>query len=306
MRGWLCLEKSHGTYVAAREGYPDKIGQYYSWDDRVANALRLQSGDYLALWDGTELLGISVIESIEVGSSVKRIARCPVCTSTDVRLRKRASSAYKCGKCKEEFSEAVFEVTAVRTFTADYAAGWTTVSGIGAHACRALAESVKSQLSMRALNMEKFRSLQAGLPITDQHILAKRATPIPGGHRSAVVRTRVGQSAFRSLLLGQFGANCIFTGASPERALQAAHLYRYSDLGKHEDEGGLLMRADLHLLFDDGLLLIEPASRRIHLAPAISGFSQYKGLHGRALASKLGARCWEWLRLHWEQYAPSR
>jgi hypothetical protein len=301
MRGWLCLEKDPDSYVAARSGYSDLLGHQYSWDDRVPNAKSLEPGHYIALWDSTSLLGISVIESIEVGSAVKQIGRCPSCTSTDTRRRK-SDSTYKCGKCREVFVTPTTELVEVRTFTADYSAAWIPINGVGADACRALTLSFRSQHSMRPLDMARFEEFRKSLQAKKQEILLRRATPISGGHREAVVRTRIGQSAFRERLLSTFGATCIFSGATPPIALHAAHLYRYSDLGKHEIDGGLLMRADLHLLFDDGTLLVEPESKRIHVAPELRRFAAYSQLHGKALTCELQTGQWNWIRLHWLQH----
>ena len=40
--------------------------------------------------------------------------------------------------------------------------------------------------------------------------------------------------------------------------LDAAHLYSYADIGSHLDRGGLMVRKDIHRLFDTGDLAINP------------------------------------------------
>ena len=175
--------------------------------------------------------------------------------------------------------------------------------GIDADACRASTTNVASQHSMRPLDIAKFEELRKRLPKKEQRVLSNRATPIAGGHREAVVRTRVGQSAFREKLFARFGATCVFSGATPPKALHAAHLYRYSDLGTHEIDGGLLMRADLHLHFDDGKLLVNPESKRIHVVPELQVFAFYRELDGKGLAYDLRDGHWLWLKQHWIQHA---
>lgn len=73
------------------------------------------------------------------------------------------------------------------------------------------------------------------------------------------MRVRVGQAEFRLRLLARYGNVCAFSGPSPTAALEAAHLYSYAAEGRHHDDGGFLLRRDLHRLFDLGLLAVEPA-----------------------------------------------
>ena len=68
---------------------------------------------------------------------------------------------------------------------------------------------------------------------------------IPGGHGVGLSKTRVGQQRFREAMLGRYGEACAFTGPQPPGALEAAHLYLYSDNPEHDLKGGLLLRCDL-------------------------------------------------------------
>ena len=49
-----------------------------------------------------------------------------------------------------------------------------------------------------------------------------------------------------------------FHGPAPAEVLEACHLYSYAEIGRHDIEGGLLLRRDLHRLFDQGLLAVTP------------------------------------------------
>lgn len=91
----------------------------------------------------------------------------------------------------------------------------------------------------------------------------------PGGHRQARVRVRVGQGGFRQRLLATQGPVCAFTGPGPAAALEAAHLYSYAAVGQHHDDGGLLLRRDVHRLFDQGDIAVDPRTQLSGLrAPA--------------------------------------
>ncbi|MEB0206087.1 HNH endonuclease [Pseudomonas sp. CCC3.1] len=96
---------------------------------------------------------------------------------------------------------------------------------------------------------------------------------------ASIVRRR-GQSAFRKKLLAAYDTSCAITGCNQAEVLEAAHIHPYKGQHTHVVSNGLLLRADLHTLFDLYLIAIEPSTQLIHLAPALSGsdYAQYQGL----------------------------
>ncbi len=77
---------------------------------------------------------------------------------------------------------------------------------------------------------------------------------------------RRGQSKFRSKLLNAYGRRCAISGCDAEAALEAAHIKPYSGDASDHVTNGLLLRADLHTLFDLGLLRIHPDTFCVHLS----------------------------------------
>ena len=78
-------------------------------------------------------------------------------------------------------------------------------------------------------------------------------TPVAAA-RKAERERRPRQDAFRQALLVAYEGRCAITGCDVESALEAAHV---ADWRSENDAGaGVLLRADLHRLFDDGLLVI--------------------------------------------------
>ena len=86
------------------------------------------------------------------------------------------------------------------------------------------------------------------------------ALKLRSGFRDQIIRTRVGQPAFRAGLFEKFGNVCAFTGIQPEEVLEAAHLYSYARIGEHKESGGILLRRDIHSLFDRGLIGVDISS----------------------------------------------
>lgn len=70
-----------------------------------------------------------------------------------------------------------------------------------------------------------------------------------------VVR-RQGQPKFRQLLIDAYAGKCVVTGCSVESVLEAAHISPYLGAASNEVSNGLLLRADIHTLFDLGKLRI--------------------------------------------------
>lgn len=71
---------------------------------------------------------------------------------------------------------------------------------------------------------------------------------------------RRGQPKFRKDLLIAYNKTCAVTGCDAEEALEAAHIIPYSETGDNEICNGLLLRADIHTLYDLNLIAIEPGS----------------------------------------------
>ncbi|NTW03981.1 MAG: hypothetical protein HGA19_22355 [Oscillochloris sp.] len=99
---------------------------------------------------------------------------------------------------------------------------------------------------------------------------------------AAVVRRR-GQPEFRRQLLRIYRGRCVITGSDAEPALEAAHITPYLGPETNHSSNGLLLRADIHTLFDLKLLTIDPKTLIVLLSPALMETS-YAELHGRQVA----------------------
>jgi hypothetical protein len=99
----------------------------------------------------------------------------------------------------------------------------------------------------------------------------------------ASVVQRQGQEDFRRALLRAYNGRCAISGCDVESALQAAHIIPYLGPHSNRSSNGLLLRADLHNLFDLGLLWIDPETLTVRLAPSLKG-SCYGHLDGKGLA----------------------
>jgi putative restriction endonuclease len=98
----------------------------------------------------------------------------------------------------------------------------------------------------------------------------------------AEIVRRKGQAKFRSALIAAYGGKCAITGCDALEALEAAHISPYKGDQSDHPQNGLLLRGDLHSLFDLGLLAIDPETLTVVLAPKLANTS-YASLAGQAI-----------------------
>ncbi|MGY1425403.1 HNH endonuclease [Lysobacter sp. A289] len=103
--------------------------------------------------------------------------------------------------------------------------------------------------------------------------------------RSKVMRAvvmRRGQREFRDGLLRAYGGRCAISGCAVMDVLEAAHIVPYLGDQTQRTDNGLLLRTDLHTVFDLGRIWIDD-TMRVRVAPELDG-SEYAALDGRNLS----------------------
>lgn len=103
---------------------------------------------------------------------------------------------------------------------------------------------------------------------------------------SYVARNRLGQSGFRAVVTDAYQRRCAFTGEKTLPALQASHIKPYAASGPHRVDNGLLLRADVHQLFDAGYVTLT-TDHRIEVSGRIAeefeNGRDYYAMHGQRL-----------------------
>ena len=118
---------------------------------------------------------------------------------------------------------------------------------------------------------------------------------------------RRGQAGFRAALLEAYRGRCAITGFDAAAALEGAHLRPYRGPESNAVTNGLLLRADIHTLFDLGLLAPDPVTRTIVVSKLLAG-TQYAALSRSQLADP--AEAWqrpnqEALKIIWRAFPRS-
>ena len=94
---------------------------------------------------------------------------------------------------------------------------------------------------------------------------------------------RRGQPEFRNKLISAYQGRCAVTGSDALAALEAAHIIPYCGPKSDHISNGLLLRADIHTLFDLYLIGIHPKSLTVALGPVLKNTS-YSKLEGKTIS----------------------
>ena len=299
-RAWIALAIGDGG-----SAYDDKSGASYQYDSKVQNHKRVQEGDILFVRSSTGLQGAGRIKRIEIGSDQKQIARCPECKRSIGTKRARiGGSLYHC-RGGHTFGTPMLDTIEVKTFRAHFDGDWIAADRpISAIELRRFALSKSMLLSIMPAELDEIvafvgawssaafrdhlRAWAGGSePLADDEANDEPdLTPEGEDRRPAAMRSirlRRGQRDFRDALIARYNGRCAISGCSVLGVLEAAHLRAYRGPGDNHASNGLLLRSDLHTLFDLDLLGIDPATCTVVLSKILKG-SEYEKFGGAALA----------------------
>lgn len=175
----------------------------------------------------------------------------------------------------------------------------------------------KDYPSVHDLLKEKTRVVQDG-EVEEDNETSDVWNPVPANleeaRRRVVVElyARGGQSRFRAKVLAAYSGKCAVTGCDAIPALEAAHIQPYRDGGDATNhiQNGLLLRADIHRLFDLGLLACDTQNYHgeapmltLMVAPELRE-TQYSAFNGLELSLPEETECQpnkaalDWQRAH--------
>jgi putative restriction endonuclease len=110
-----------------------------------------------------------------------------------------------------------------------------------------------------------------------------------------LIAPRLGQGAFRISVTDAYGRACAVSGGKVLPALDAAHIRPYAQGGAHDVTNGILLRRDIHCLFDAGYVTVDEDRRFVVSERVKIDFdngSEYRRLHGSALTLPAARGSW--------------
>lgn len=303
-RAWLVLSLGEEREYAGNGGYADELGSVYRYDSFVQNHKQVSEEDLLFLSNGDVVLGVAKVSRIIRSKGHKAQNRCPQCEITHIKPRRSKRPQYRC-KAGHEFDTPLVTQKSCIHFAAWFDGSFrASPRRIPVEQVRQACPRYSGQVAMQELELERLEGeakllLQKLAALSMAHggigLVAADASDepyVPDGRddRKVIarqIRERRGQAAFRRELRSRFGDTCPVTGCKIPDLLEAAHINPYRGEKENHPSNGLLLRADIHTLFDLDLLGIEPATLQIHVHPKLEG-TEYEQFAGARLSCESG------------------
>ena len=106
--------------------------------------------------------------------------------------------------------------------------------------------------------------------------------------KPSLIAPRLGQGAFRLAVTDAYDRRCAVSGEKTLPILDAAHVKAHAAGGDHATSNGLLLRTDIHRLFDLGYVTVAPSDRfevSRRLKEDFDNGKHYYDLHGSEVRS---------------------
>lgn len=312
LRAWVLLTFGDDRGWGGNAGYKDDPTRLYRYDNFVPNHRQLRAGDVALIRSKEQMLGVAEIKEIRESQGQKERYRCPECGTGHI-WRRLITADYRCSK-GHVFVVPVVTGIQCTNYEADFGTSFVaTPAALSLEELRDACLSYNQQLAMQRIDLTMLMrrlaeaSPAAGILVQGGYI-DKHAGAINHHHdgddgytpssdllREEVFRSilsRRGQQRFRDRLRQRYGAVCMVSGCTVFDVVEAAHISPFRSTRDNHPENGLLLRADLHTLFDLDLLGVDPERLTVHLHASVrpAGYGQFDGTELRCVRSKRPSR----------------
>lgn len=306
--------------------YEDRHGQSYVYDSKVQNHRQVSAGDLLFVKSTHSLDGFGRIRNLSIVDAKKTLARCPVCRQTASLRTIGGKERFRCSKGHVS-DDPQLEVIDVKKYHADFVGDWTDLER-PLPLVEVRRFYLKQSLRMSIIEVDReglTQYVEGWEPRAKAALIAWSRNPIvptapqarsvdngegqgdaadaidfpaPGSREENLderikllrsIKIRRGQPQFRNALLVRFSGRCAISRCQVLGVLEAAHIRPYRRESDNNPSNGLLLRTDLHTLFDLDMIGIHPTDLRIHLHPCLLE-SEYASLQASTLICPQGAQ----------------
>lgn len=270
------------------DGYHDDSSLFYRYDSFVANHKNVKNGDLVIITNRENVLGVSVIEKIETQNINKKRNKCihPDCNAKKILPRKTIKPEWRCDNGHEFDAPRVIFESAIE-FVAIYGNQFKELSNIAMSQLITETPRYNGQMSIQEVNLQWAIDLVNPLSSIVLDLEADEADKdvpelLDEDQRQVIerqIKKRRGQKTFRDQLL-KSNPVCAVTGCMLVDILEAAHIDAYRNDSHNHISNGLLLRSDIHTLYDLNHLAIDPDKKTLHFSKkALSEkYSEYEGL----------------------------
>lgn len=267
----------HNLRYFGNDGYHDDSSRFYRYDSFVANYKNVKTGDIVIIANRDNVLGGSIIEKIDTKAIEKKRNKCPYtdCDQRKIRPRINKEPKWRCNNGHEfENPKEVFDPAI--EFIARYNTDYREINNIDISQLIENTLKYNIQMSIQRIDLSWATQLLALQPTLDFNIKdtdADNDTPdFESEDKRKIVlrqiRQRRGQYNFRNQLLESHPV-CAVTGCVLIDILEAAHIDAYRNDTHNHISNGLLLRSDIHTLFDLDLCAINPITNKINFSKKV-------------------------------------
>lgn len=261
----------HDLRYFGNDGYDDDSSCFYRYDSFVANYKNVKTGDIVIIANRDNVLGCSVIEKIDTNEIEKKRNKCPYanCDQRKIRPRKNKKPKWRCNNGHEFENPKVVLESAVE-FIARYGNNYKEIENIDISQLIEKTLKYNFQMSIQKIDLSwatQVLKSQSTFYLNIEDTDADNDTPdFESEDKRKIIlsqiRQRRGQSNFRNNLLDLHPV-CAVTGCALVDILEAAHIDAYRNDTHNHISNGLLLRSDIHTLFDLNLCAINPNTNKV-------------------------------------------
>lgn len=306
----------------SNDGYADEFKNKYVYDNFVPNHKQIKTGDIAVIVNKKEVLGIAKISRIIIYNSTKDRRRCPICGDVNYDERKTKLPKYRCSQ-KHEFEEPVSETIEIVKYEAFYSSTFilpkikVPVNELrpyfhknynGNMSMQSLSESFFQDFFKSEFERLKTKLSYPGPEDSENYLielLSDDYIPDENDERTKVYKSiiqRRGQKKFRDAVREMYGNKCVITGCEILDILEAAHINPYKGEKDNHASNGLLLRTDIHTLFDLNLIGINPETFEVKLSESLLNTEYQKFKDFNLLIGEKGKPSVKALSIRWELF----
>jgi putative restriction endonuclease len=316
-RAWRLLAFGAERNYAANLGYDDELERIYRYDSFVQNHRQVKADDLVMLWSRSGLEGVGRVARVGRWPGTKQQLRCPSCGTSRISSRKHQTPRWRCQEKHEFELPDQVEVTCT-LYEADFGDSFIACAGgLSEYELQSLFLVRSNQLSIRPLDLGVFKALLTQrLPEVAVQLFGSPPVPTDRGvttndrvptilfaltddydpdsddqrrRAQRELAVRQGQPQFRKALQLAYGPRCMISRCELMGLVDAAHISPHRGTKDNHPGNGLLLRTDLHTLFDLDLLGIDPESMTVRMSSSAAA-AGYSYLDGAQLVTPEGIR----------------
>lgn len=267
------IEKDNVRYWA-NDGYNDDYSVFYRYNNSVPNYKNVKEGDLVVIRNRDKILGVSVIEKLETYDTEKKVYKCPhvECSAKKIRPRETVMPKWRCDN-GHEFEERRLVLEPGIGFIATYGSIFKELKDIPLNKLETESLRYNIQLSIQEVNIEWAKELLGAYTLPIRPLSAVEADDdfeilLTSDQRKVVemqIKQRRGQKKFRDKLI-KANPVCAVTGCELVDILEAAHIDAYRNDSHNHISNGLLLRSDIHTLYDLNHIVINPQTNTVHFS----------------------------------------